>query len=123
MRMDFPADLSAPSNARMFVSEQLHLLSGATTPWPTDDVVLVASELVTNSVQAGAQKISVQIQVHDDRIQLQVTDDAEGVPSRLDAQPHDVAGRGLALTEKLADDWTVSGSHPFKVVTASWLHP
>ena len=120
MKMNLPADLSAPSIARNFVSDRLDLLDDPDNPWSLEDVVLVVSELVTNSVRAGAKTISVRLQLSDDRLQLQVADDADGVPTPREAQPHDVRGRGLAITEALADEWGVSEEHPLKVVTATW---
>lgn len=120
MRIHLAGDLAAPSIARQFVHDQLALAPEALGFQLKDDVVLVASELVTNSVQAGAQDITVQILVAENRIELQVSDDGQGWPTPHAAEPHDVRGRGLAITEALADDWKASEHFPVKTVSATW---
>lgn len=71
-----------------------------------DDVVLLVSELVSNSVRhSGANsrsdRIDVKVSVHDGRIRVEVTDQGSGF-SALDPRGE---GLGLEIVEKLADRW------------------
>ncbi len=121
MRIQLAGDLSAPALARDFVANQLDRSPDPEAPWPTDDVVLVASELVTNAVQAGAHSITVEILLDSGRIELEVEDDAQGWPTPRIPQPDEVHGRGLAITDAVADHWAVAEHDPLKVVRVSWL--
>jgi two-component sensor histidine kinase len=95
------------------------LLAGNVPPRP-DDVVLVVSELVTNSFRAGAAGIDVELVVHEDCVELQVADDAPGWPSVHHAAVEDVSGRGLEIVAGLADEWHTTRLAPGKLVTVSW---
>lgn len=78
-----------------------------------DDVVLVVSELVSNSVRHGASKdIDVKVTTRDGRIRIEVADDGPGF-SMDDPRGE---GMGLAIVEKLADRWGMrDGKHRFIV--------
>lgn len=121
MRARFVADMKAPAHARTFVTQQL----GAAFPeepaaW-SHDVVLVVSELVTNSVRAGAGHVEVDLRADEFRIDVRVADDAPGWPSQRNANHDDLDGRGLAIVDELADRWTTSPGNPGKSVTATWF--
>jgi anti-sigma regulatory factor (Ser/Thr protein kinase) len=115
VRARFPGDVKAPADARTFVRRQL---DGSAR---RDDVVLVVSELVTNSVRAGAEQVDVVLEVHGDRIDLEVTDDAGGWPAQRDARLDDDGGRGLSIVEQLADRWVVSPRRRGKIVKARFV--
>ena len=119
MKSTLAANISAPSQARTFVATQLE-----SAPVPQgvliDKVVLTASELVTNSVQAGASAIEITIRVTAGRVDLVVTDDAEGWPTPTSAAIDDTAGRGLSIVDQLTDSWDVAAKKNGKAVTASW---
>ena len=120
MKTTLVADVLAPAEARGFVIAQLGsitLPSGV----QSGDPVLVVSELVTNSVVAGASYIEVEVRVDDDRVELTVLDDARGWPTLQQSTSEDVNGRGLAIVEQLAHDWAVTSSEDGKSVTATWL--
>lgn len=70
-----------------------------------EDTVLVASELLTNSLQAGAHEVSVELEMHRASVRIGVTDDARGrpVPRTVDADA--TSGRGLALVVALGLEW------------------
>lgn len=120
MKAVLTPDVSAPGRARAYVEAQLE-----TTPLPAgvrlDSVVLTASELVTNAVQAGAAAVEINVQVTEQRLDLVVTDDADGWPTPTGAGPDDTAGRGLVIVDQLSDAWDVAERPRGKTVTASWF--
>lgn len=120
MRVTLIADVLAPAEARGLVSG---LIDTSALPVGVNlhDPVLVVSELVTNSVSAGASYIELEVHVGTERIDLTVADDAQGWPTPQQSTPEDVNGRGLAIVEKLAHRWNVTSSETGKSVTASWL--
>jgi anti-sigma regulatory factor (Ser/Thr protein kinase) len=117
----FPGDLHAPASARSFVAANLTKILGPRGTPHSDDVLLIVSELVTNSVRAGAGTIDVGLVAKRGRVEIEVTDDAEGWPVRKSASFEDLGGRGLAIVEKLADSWTATAGNPGKTVTATWF--
>lgn len=77
-----------------------------------DDVVLLVSELVTNSVRhSGTGGIEVRVEAVDGRIRVEVSDDGPGFAA--DCPRGD--GLGLMLVEKLADRWGLSSEDQFTV--------
>lgn len=120
MKARLAADARAPREARGFVHAQLQ----ATALPPqvaVDDVVLVTSELVTNAVNAGAATLEVEIFASPQRIELVVSDDAEGWPTATDASDGDIKGRGLRIVEHLAHSWDTVRRPRGKSVSARWF--
>ena len=76
-----------------------------------DDVSLLVSELVTNSVRHGAVgadgEIELNVDVGDDRVRVEVDDPGLGfeAPSGPRADPDRGGGFGLYLVDHLADRW------------------
>jgi anti-sigma regulatory factor (Ser/Thr protein kinase) len=120
MRTNLAGNVHAPAEARRFVIATLGRIHQGISSSRGDDVVLVVSELVTNGVRAGASAIDVDLEASADRIELHVTDDAPGWPEPRHAEPDDLAGRGLAIVEDLADDWHTTSLPRGKRVTATW---
>ncbi len=85
-----------------------------------EDTALVADELVANAVRAGAHAVELVLELHHDRIEVAVTDDANGwpIPRRPDA--HETSGRGLQIVEVLTTSWGVT-REPDKRTTV-WAH-
>jgi anti-sigma regulatory factor (Ser/Thr protein kinase) len=73
------------------------------------DASLIASELVTNAVQAGASRLILIVRVHRSRVRVTVSDDATGLPQITSARRSDVSGRGLALVDTVSLEWGVDG--------------
>jgi two-component sensor histidine kinase len=120
VKIRLAGDLQAPGAARRFVTSTLGALVGEAGRPEPDDVVLVVSELVTNSVRAGAAAIDVELDVHEDCVELQVADDAPGWPYVHHAAVEDVNGRGLEIVAELADEWHTRPLERGKRVTVSW---
>jgi anti-sigma regulatory factor (Ser/Thr protein kinase) len=122
MRTRFAGDPEAPSAARSYVARQLG--EGAVPPGlQLDDVVLVASELVTNAVRAGADWVQLTLRTSRRRLDLVIEDDAPGLPVLASADDEAVSGRGLGIVDQLTDAWAVTPRATGKTVTATWLDP
>jgi anti-sigma regulatory factor (Ser/Thr protein kinase) len=78
-----------------------------------ETAALLASELVTNAVQAsdrlettaGLPVIRLQVSSDGTALVIHVWDACEEMPVRQDAGPDAVGGRGLLLVETLGKDW------------------
>jgi two-component sensor histidine kinase len=123
VRTTLAAGAEAPGEARAFVA--LHLREAASLPpeVAVDDVLLVTSELVTNAVNAGATTIDVTLDAEPHRVELVVTDDADGWPSPSDPSYEDTTGRGLRIVDHLTHVWNAARHPGGKAVTARWFGP
>ncbi len=72
-----------------------------------DDVVLAATELVTNAVLHGRQPISVRVTQLPDRLRIAVHDTHGVSPSFSLLDPTAFTGRGLMVVSAVADRWGV----------------
>jgi hypothetical protein len=87
-----------------------------------DDLLLLATELVTNSVRhspAGAAGgVGVDVRLAPDRIRVEVRDPGSGF-QHVPHQPGSLSegGRGLFLVEAISDDWGVGAGEQ----TAVWF--
>lgn len=117
MTVRLRADARAPAAARAFVEE----VAGDETVPDTvrEDVVLIASELVTNAVRSGATHIEIDLRLSRKRLLLVVDDDGAGWPTLLEADDEAIGGRGLAIVDHLADEWEVIPRPRGKRVTAT----
>ena len=67
-----------------------------------DDVLLLVSELVSNSVRhSKTEGIDVKVSTHNGHVRVEVTDDGPG----FNPQTPRGDGMGLTIVEKLADRW------------------
>jgi anti-sigma regulatory factor (Ser/Thr protein kinase) len=94
-----PAEVS---RSRRFVADALER-SGR---HPTDAVMLVTSELVSNAVMHGTDPVELHLALDDERLHLEVVD-AGGVVLGPHAMPDALAlgGRGLPLVDALTQAW------------------
>ncbi|GII83874.1 ATP-binding protein [Sphaerisporangium siamense] len=82
-----------------------------------DDIVLAASEVLSNAVLYGLPPIKLTVRVSDDMLCAEVTDHGRGRPERKtpmidhagvpDGDDDTEHGRGLAIVEALSDEWGV----------------
>ncbi len=116
----YGGEVGSPNRARRFCTEQLAavLSVGVQREAVTDDATIIASELVTNSVNAGSGRIRIMLSVHRDHLRLTVRDDADGHPQQRSAGPEDPRGRGLAITALLARAWGIEPATGGKQVWA-----
>ncbi len=101
------ASSQAARAARNFCSEQLR--ATLTDISPARDVIadasVVVSELVSNSVGAGARRIEAALVVHRTHLLLSVYDDADGELVALHPAPNDEHGRGLQIVDAYSLKW------------------
>lgn len=121
MKRRLAGNSRAPGRARAYVARHLAAVT-APDGVAVDDVVLIASELVTNAVRAGASRIDLTLRVTRRRLDLLVEDDAGGLPVLATADEGAIGGRGLRIVDQLADDWAVTPRATGKRVTATWLN-
>ena len=96
-------DEPAVSNARRLVTE--NLVEWGVPEETIDEVVLMASELVTNAFLHGRPPIDLRLRSSGTEITLEVQDRAPYRPRRRRAESDDENGRGLQIVSVLADRW------------------
>jgi anti-sigma regulatory factor (Ser/Thr protein kinase) len=108
--IEFEAGPSAACAAR----NALLALEGRVSDELLDDIRLLVSELVTNSVrhsQIGPEdRVTLDVAVSDDSIRVEVTDRGSGFePEPRDAgDKSKIGGWGLYLVDRIADRWGVA---------------
>ena len=104
--VDIPRDPQAPRVARRAVES----LGPAIDPEVKPDVVLLVSELVTNSVKYGSEgDLRLQIEAPEPRrLRIEVINQGASFEPQARTRPKTEAGGwGLHLVETLADRWGV----------------
>ena len=117
---DWSVDLAPTAHAPGQARRVIEPLAARLDTEPMENVRLLVSELVTNSViHAGsdASPIHVHVQVFRDAVVVSVTDQGRGFdPGRLaGSRQGEPGGRGLELVSALADDAGIDGRDPFRV--------
>jgi anti-sigma regulatory factor (Ser/Thr protein kinase) len=104
----FPPADDAPAQARAALEVFDQILS----PEVLEDLQLVVSELVTNSVKFGPKRpITLALTVGTEgRVQGEVIDQGDGERAKIEmtAEPTIAGGWGLHLVDQLAVDWGVT---------------
>lgn len=114
----FVGDVSSVSAARHFCSDQFTESAPEGTSLGLDALELIASELVTNAVVAGASEVRVELSRHATAIRIVVHDDAPGLPEARQAELTDEHGRGLAFVAAFATRFGTEGTSGAKYVWA-----
>jgi anti-sigma regulatory factor (Ser/Thr protein kinase) len=106
LNVDIARDIQAPARARRAVRR----LGEDLDPALIDDVMLLVSELITNSVKYGGEG-ELQLAVRSDgaeHVRIEVIDQGSGfVPTARDRPKSEAGGWGLHLVEELTDRWGV----------------
>ena len=108
----------AVPDARKALDALAHHVSAQTL----DDLRLLVSELVTNSVRhaglAQSQAIELKVKLLPETVRVEVNDQGGGFqPTPRTAQSDDQSGWGLYLVSRLADRWCVTSDG----VTRVWF--
>jgi PAS domain S-box-containing protein len=100
-----PPAAESVAGVRRFATK---VLSGwAIDPDVIGDVVLIASELVTNAILHSRSPIELRLSRTSDRLVIAVHDGTTAVPRRLQPNLEAEHGRGLQLVSALAEQWGV----------------
>jgi anti-sigma regulatory factor (Ser/Thr protein kinase) len=108
----FPAEPGSVRGARVLAQEVLAGLD----PALLELIVLMVSELVTNSILHARTDFTVEIDSAPDEVRITVSDAGPGDPSVRAPARDNATGRGLQIVERLADEWGVSEGSPGKSV-------
>ncbi|HLH84506.1 MAG TPA: ATP-binding protein [Trebonia sp.] len=99
----YVCNVHAPHAVRLFVRAQLGEWGLARL---IEDAELVASELVTNAVQnAVGDYVAVRLKSPGSSVCIRMWDDNPGSPMMGIPEPEDEKGRGLMITDALAEHW------------------
>lgn len=116
----FSGDGLPPAFGRQFCAAQLGAVL-AEVPGRDDlvfDANVVVSELLTNSVRAGAQTTRLSLSLHRDVLRILVDDAAPGRPALRRAELDEDTGRGMAIVIGLSTAWSIEPLIPGKQVWA-----
>ena len=112
IEVEFEAGATAAASAR----NALLALDGRLPEDLLNDIRLLVSELVTNSVRhagvAAHECVRMQVQVTESTVRVEVADRGEGFePVPRDGDRSRPGGWGLYLVDQLADRWGVARNH------------
>ncbi len=99
LRWDLPWDDTAPAQAR-------RLLATALGPRAADDLLLIASELVTNAYRHGLAPLLLCARQDDSQVEVEIEQTTSQTrPEVRQVDESSLGGRGLSLVNQLADAW------------------
>ena len=100
----FKADRRAPGAAR----NALGSLHASIDPELAEDVRLLVSELVTNSLRhTGSSDIELEVWCSEQLVRVAVSDRGAGFELAGAPRPGDASGWGLFMVDRLADRWGI----------------
>jgi anti-sigma regulatory factor (Ser/Thr protein kinase) len=107
--------LAGSARAAREARDALKALKAILSPDTFEDLRLLVSELVANSVRhAGAvgQRVRLKVFASEKLVRVEVIDDGPGFDREAlrDPTPDDPSGRGLYLVDQLAQSWGVTGN-------------
>ncbi|MCU1455486.1 MAG: Response regulator receiver [Acidimicrobiales bacterium] len=108
----FPNEMTSVPAARLFVAAQLDHVD----PDVVQDVLLMVSELASNSVRHAGTRFTVAVETGTRGIRVEVADEGAGVAALRTPGLLEPSGRGLLIVDKLSDDWGVQPMKPGKRV-------
>lgn len=111
VEVELQRDPRSPAQARAEVRECLSQQDPPELP----NIVLLASELVTNAVVhprgVGNTPVTLRLMLYDDRVRIEVEDAGDGFEHVIPALAEGERGRGLFLVHQFSDRW---GSGPVR---------
>ncbi|MEU7783822.1 ATP-binding protein [Amycolatopsis sp. NPDC049159] len=103
LRVFLPADVTAPALARHEI--RTALLARGVCERRLDDVLLAASELVTNAFEHGERPQRMELEYSGGHLTLRVYDTGPLLPELRAPSPAEARSRGLVLVQALSVDW------------------
>ena len=103
---DLPLSVGAAAAARRSAREVFRAWRVGDEDW-LHQTTLVVSELVSNAVRHGGERLSLELALEPERAVVAVNDGSAVLPERRDADPDAEGGRGLAIVEALSLSWGV----------------
>ena len=88
-----------------------------------EDVLFIVSEFVTNAVSHTHTDPLLRLSREDDRLRVEVKDQAMDAPDELSVTPQALSGRGLRIVGELAGSWGSELVPGGKVVWAELVVP
>jgi anti-sigma regulatory factor (Ser/Thr protein kinase) len=99
----FAARPDSIRQARTFVEAALSDIDLAAL----QSIVLMVSELATNSVRHADSEFTVDVSSADDAVRVVVADHGAGAPLMRAPSHDEPTGRGLRIVDRLADEWGI----------------
>ena len=104
--LDLPVHADAAPRARRALHDVFVAWDIRDDEWMYD-ALLVVSELVGNAFRHGGDRIRLEA-TYRERLRISVTDGSSIVPRmRVEVDPDDEAGRGMAIVDALTESWGV----------------
>ena len=103
---DVPPEFAAVAHARCSASEVLR--GWRVSDLLIEDIQLVVSELVANSIEHGCGRVALRITEATGAVTIEVTDSSPAPATIRSTQSDSPRGRGLVIVEALAHCWGVS---------------
>ena len=110
----FAAQPGSIRAARAFVEATL---AGIELP-ALQSIVLMVSELATNSVRHAGSEFTVDITSAGDAVRVVITDRGSGEPLMRAPTNDEPSGRGLRIVDRLADEWGIGDG---SAATSVWF--
>lgn len=108
----FPADVTTPRAARLFVGSLL----GDGHDEATEVALVLTSELVTNAVVHAGTPLDVRVELDEGHMRVAVVDGDPRLPEPIAIAADAVGGRGLSLVHQLSRQWGTAPCPGGKVV-------
>lgn len=98
-------------------------LSAVLDDWGLDgelheNVLLVATELLSNAVEHGGAPVELVVEAHGGGVRVEVHDTATAAPRPRSPEPRGGRGRGLRVVDSLSADWGWTDEPDGKIVWA-----
>jgi anti-sigma regulatory factor (Ser/Thr protein kinase) len=103
-RAVFPHSPHSIVKARRFASD---VLKSVLPPETLDAVLLMVSELASNSVRHAQTGFELTLQLEADEVRVVVSDEGPGEVALQSPDPRELSGRGLRLVHEFSDAWDV----------------